>query len=135
MDVVYDCIIEAGWSVERTWDGIEVTSDTVPDEQRELYEADIDACWAEIDARVDAMTPDQISDVYEQELSTRECLIEQGLEVEVAPSEQEYSDTFHTTRWSAYGAARVESLGGETWQKLNELCPQPAWSLGVPSGS
>ena len=133
-DVVYKCLSDKGWEVSISWDGgIEATGDDVPDAQRDLFEADSDECWGVIDERVQAMAPDAISKVYDQELATRDCLIAHGLNVDSPPSRQQYIDTFHGERWMAYSASDVDTIAQdpEAWQKLSEDCPQPSWALGA----
>lgn len=130
---VYKCLTDKGWTPTLTWDGgIEVDSETVPEAQWDLYDADVDECWAVIDNRVAQMQPDAISDIYASELDTRDCLVARKIDVGVPPSEQEYIDTFHAVRWSAYGDSNVQSLPEDEWRATNEACPQPAWSLGAP---
>jgi hypothetical protein len=131
---VYKCLKDKGWDVELTWDGgIEVTSETVPEAQLDLYTSDSDECWGAINDRIVSMQPDEISKVYQAELATRECLIERGVDVGTPPSEQQFIDTFQTQRWSAYGdsTAMATTAGEDEWQAMNEACPQPAWSLGA----
>lgn len=131
---IYECIVARGWDVELTWDGgVEASSDTIPLEQRDLFLKDSDECAAEIEAVVSAMGTEQIAAVYERELATRECLIESGFDVGAPPSQQQYIDTFNGERWSAYGASDVLNAAADEveWRKINETCPQPAWSLGV----
>lgn len=132
---VYQCLTDKGWDVTLTWDGgIEVSSETIPEAQLSLYDADSDECWSVIDGRVASMQDDEIAGVYLDELATRECLIEQGFEVESPPSEQTFIETFRGSRWSAYGGAELPfgAITEERWRDLNAACPQPAWSLGAP---
>lgn len=133
-DVVYQCLVDKGWDVTITWDGgIEARSSDVPDAQVGRYEEDSAKCWAVIDERVAAYTPAQIAEVYDMELATRECLIEQGLSVAEPPSEQTYIDTFHGERWMAYGASDIDAVAGDQarWKEIATACPQPSWSLGA----
>ena len=132
---VYQCLTDKGWDVTLTWDGgIEVSSETIPEAQIALYDADSEECWSVIDGRVASMQDDEIAGVYRDELTTRDCLIEQGYEVEPPPSEQLFVESFRGARWSAYGGAEIPfaSLTEDAWRKLNVACPQPAWSLGAP---
>jgi len=131
---VYKCITDKGWSVTQSWDGgIEVSSEDIPAAQVDLYRADSDACWAQIDNRIASMSTTEISDVYELELATKDCLEAHGYEVGSPPSEQSFVDTFFGDRWSAYADSDVLSAMNDdaAWRKVNEECPQPAWSLGV----
>lgn len=132
-DVVYRCLTDKGWDVTIDWQGgIEVDSESVPVEQYDIFDADSDACWAVIDDRVKSMQPEEISEIYDDELTTRECLIDEGYSIDDPPSEQQYIDTFHGRRWSAYGNnIPLDTLSDEEWRALNEKCPQPAWSLGA----
>lgn len=132
-NVVYKCLTDKGWNPTLTWDGgIQVTSETLPEAQIDLYNADSDECWSKINARIANMQPDEIADVYRSELATRDCLIEHGLEVGTPPSEQQFIDTFQSARWSAYGDSNASVAGEDEWRTINEACPQPAWSLGAP---
>lgn len=131
---VYECITDRGWEVKLLWDGgIEASSDTIPEAQVDLFNADSAECWAEVDNRIAAMSDDEVAAVYKLELTTRECLIAQGLEVGDAPSEQQYVDSFFGSRWSAYGDSDVVRLmsDDQAWRDINVACPQPAWSLGT----
>lgn len=131
-DQVYKCLTQRGWNVTLTWDGgIEVSSDTVPTEQREAFDADANDCWAPINERVAMMSPDEIAKVYDSEVRTRTCLIALGYEVGQPPSKQSFVDSFHGLRWSAYADSNVNAADDELWHKANVQCPQPAWSLGV----
>lgn len=128
----YECLKEKGWDVELSWDGgIGASSATIPSAQRELYEEDSEACWGPINDRILNMPDDEIADVYQDELKTRECLTDLGYEVGEPPSKQEFIDTFQGLRWSAYGNANVDPSDDDTWREANMTCPQPAWSFGV----
>lgn len=134
-DAVHACLTAKGWDVQLTWDGgIESDSRTIPDAQSDQYDADSDECWAVIDDRIASMQPDEIKQVYREELATRDCLIGAGFTVDTPPSEQQYVDTFFGTRWTAYGesSALSQSTDDEKWRHVNETCPQPSWSLGLP---
>lgn len=133
-NTVYDCLEDKGWDVEITWDGgIEASSATIPSEQRDVFAADSAACWAVIDERVARMGPDEIEQVYRQELDTRSCMIDEDYDVESPPSLQEYVDRFHGDRWTAYGASSITStaLSDAEWLHIAQACPQPAWSFGA----
>ncbi|WP_401001111.1 hypothetical protein [Agromyces sp. GXQ0307] len=129
---VYECLEEKGWDVTLTWDGgIEVSSATIPTAQRDLFDEDAEACWQPINDRIQNMGADEISDVYQDELTTRECLIDLGFEVGEPPSKQEFIDTFQGLRWSAYADSNVDASVDDEWRETNIACPQPAWSFGV----
>jgi hypothetical protein len=131
---MYRCLVDRGWAVSITWDGgIEASSDTVPDAQVSQYEADNRECMALIDDRIMNMQPDQIEGVYSKEIATLDCLSQLGYEGDPPPSKQQYIDSFHGERWSAYGAVNIPfaELSEDDWKSLNMACPQPAWSLGA----
>lgn len=130
---VYHCLQDKGWDVRLVDAGIEVDNTTVSTEQLDLYTADDNACWAVIEARVDGMTVDQIHDVYMQELATRECLLENDYEVAEPPTEQQYTDSFHGQRWTAYGASNIAMSppSDEDFKRISQACPQPSWSMGA----
>jgi hypothetical protein len=133
-NLVYQCLTDKGWNVNLTWDGgIEVSSKTVPDAQIALYDADSKECWSKIDDRILNMQPNEIAKIYRDELTTRDCLIENGFDVGTPPSEQQYIDTFQGARWSAYGdsGALTSQTPDDQWRDINKACPQPAWSLGA----
>jgi len=134
-DQVYNCLTERGWDVKITWDGgIEASSQSIPAEQESKYSDDSSECWGAIDNAVAAMTPEEIGNVYEQELITRDCLVDQGYTVETPPSKQQFVDSFQSDRWSAYGGSDISpSADDDAWRTVNETCRQPAWSLGVDS--
>ncbi len=134
-NAVYDCIVAKGWDVSLTWDGgISASSESVPTEQREYFQADSAACWAEVDGRIAAMGSADIQKVYELELETRTCLIARGFSVDDPPSAQVFLDSWSQAPWSAYAASDLEAAMADesAWRELNETCPQPAWSLGAP---
>lgn len=133
-DTVYQCLRDRGWDVTINWDGgIEANSSQVPSGQQDLYVSDEKECWALIDDRIERMDSEAIADVYKQELATRECLIDHGFDVDPAPSEQQYIDSFHDERWMAYGASTLTTtpIGESEFREVSEKCPQPAWSLGA----
>jgi len=131
---LYDCITEKGWDVTLRWDGgVEASTETIPQEQYNLYDADASACMAELDQRILAMTEVEIRAAYQAELATRECLVGLGYDVQEPPSEQTYIDDFFGVRWTAYGESNVsiQALSDSEWRTLNESCPQPSWGFGA----
>lgn len=133
-DQAYHCLRDKGWDVSLSWDGgVSISSSDIPTAQRELYEADSDSCWGEIDSAVASMSTEQIKETYQRELEARDCLIRRGYDVEAPPSEQAYVDHFFDDRWMAYSSAGIgqSAMDDDDWRALNEACPQPAWSLGV----
>jgi hypothetical protein len=133
-DTVYECLTRKGWDVSISWDGgIEASSDDIPDAQLDLFEKDSDECWRIIDERVETMSLEAIEMVFEQELATRSCLINEGVNVDEPPSKQRYLDTFHDDRWMAYGASDIDSVARDSseWRRIAQACPQPAWALGA----
>jgi len=133
-DTLYECIAEKGWPVELLWDGgVLASSETIPNEQWDLYNADADVCRAEVDQRILAMTDDEIRAVYQLELVARDCLIAQGYDVEEPPTEQTYVDRFFGNRWTAYGASSISTaqMPDSEWRTVNEQCHQPSWDLGA----
>lgn len=133
-DTVYQCLRDRGWDVTITWDGgIEANSNQVPSGQQDLYASDEKECWGIVEDRIERMDSEAIADVYRQELATRECLIDHGYDVDPAPSEQQYIDSFHSERWMAYGASTLTTtpIGESEFREVSAECPQPAWSLGA----
>jgi len=133
-DDLYECITEKGWDVTLLWDGgVEASSETIPQEQLDLYRADMAECMAELDQRILAMTEVEIRAAYLAELVTRECLVGLGYDVQEPPSEQTYIDDFFGVRWTAYGESNVsvQALSDSEWRTLNESCPQPSWGFGA----
>ena len=133
-DDLYECISEKGWEVTLRWDGgVEASSETIPQEQYDLYTADMRQCMAELDQRILAMTETEIRAAYRAELATRECLVGLGYDVQEPPSEQTYIDDFFGARWTAYGESNVsiQALSDSEWRALNESCPQPSWGFGA----
>lgn len=130
----YFCLKDQGWDVELTDDGaVEASSESIPEAQYDQYRAASDACWAAIDDKIRAMTPDQIRRAYVQELDTRDCLVELGYDVGQPVSEQTFLDEFFTAPWSAYGAAGFAGrhVPSDEWRAANDACPQPAGSWGL----
>lgn len=133
-NVVYQCLVDKGWDVTISWDGgIEANSNDIPDAQSDTYDQASTECWAVVEDRVAAYTPERIAEVYAMELATRECLIEQGLSVDEPPSEQAYIDTFHGERWMAYMASDIDTVATDEsrYKEIATACPQPSWSLGA----
>ncbi|QTX03332.1 hypothetical protein [Agromyces archimandritae] len=133
-EFLYECLAEFGWgdAVKLEWDGVEASSETIPDAQYEHFDADRSACMKRLDDRTAAMSPREVAEVYRHELETRECLIKQGYASSTPPSEQEFIDSYFSSPWMAYDDSGIDlaRMPQDEWKQLNIACPQPSWALG-----
>lgn len=130
------CLMDLGFEVSTTGDG-GIVSDTVPPDQAEPYAVAQYRCEARypVDPRfVAPLTRDEVGELYDYwtgELTA--CLESSGQFVEPAPSRAKFVDEYLDAgpTWSPYSAVRESA--GQTWQEINEECPQvPIGFRGAP---
>lgn len=121
---IVDCLHESGWAVEldELTDSYEFVGSA---SQADAYGAARDACVTEATAGATfaPLTDEQLSEIYEYEAWTAECLRNEGVDVPQIPSEQEFTDRYRSTDpWLAYNfiGERSES----SYRALLEACPQ-----------
>ena len=130
-DLLYLCLKDLGWDVTIDWDGgVMADSRTIPIEQKPLFDEDTTECFAKIDA-VKVIDDVEKERLYNAELGTRECLIEHGHDVPLAPTLQAYIDTYDTALWATWSYVDLRNMDESAYRLLNESCPQPQWSAGV----
>jgi hypothetical protein len=121
---VVDCLQERGWDVVLESDGWSIEGTNA--EQAESYTQDQEACQEETgfnDLKGPPLTEAQMKDLYKFEVDLAECLRREGYEIPDAPSEQAFIDRYTTTdAWYAYRT--VEPTSEESWNELQETCPQ-----------
>lgn len=99
----------------------------VPQEQGARMDADMAACRGELGLNEPPgeFSDGQLTEFYEHELATAECLRNLGVDVPEAPSEQVFKDRYSAgDPWGAY--EYVGQVNREMWIRYNQECPQSA---------
>lgn len=131
-DRLVECMKDAGWDVERSWQG-GVETDEIPASQQTAYQAANDKCskssgWAAANGN---LAESQVRELYAQEVASHECLLAAGIDSAEPPSEQTYLDTFHTKDQYVAFLPGFDSLGQAQMQAAVRKCPPPTWFLNV----
>lgn len=116
---------DAGWEATVNWDGA-VVGPQMPTTQVDLWlEAERNCAVETKFGDLSQLSDAQIHELYDQEVTEYECLIEQGKNPTRPPSEQLYRDTFRTA--DQYYAIK----GTVATPELMRLCPAPTWFLNL----
>lgn len=136
-EIAYACISDRGWAQVQLNENGEI-SGLVPEEQQDAYSEDLDACWAEANARYPfpEVTEDSLRERYALEVETRECLIDEGYTIAEPPSVDVWIDQMNhldENVWLPYGEIQFSSTFDSTkLPELYEKCPDPATRIIVP---
>jgi hypothetical protein len=127
-EIMVGCLTELGWEgLEVDWDGGTDTSH-IPDEQRDLYDADQARCAERYPYK--PPTESDVRELYAAELENSSCLSDLGYDMPEPPSEQVFVDTFGTaTQWFAMTSATLEAMDAATYESVFTACPPPSWKL------
>jgi hypothetical protein len=119
LDSVFECLREAGWNANPTFDGGWTVD--VPPEHRPAFRTAQSACEAKVGPMpaVVPLTQEQIIHRYAYLLEMRACLINLGYEISEPPSLKEFVDTWATGPWSPY----LDLPTGPT-PETERSCPQ-----------
>lgn len=132
LELVAQCMRDAGWDVEVTWDGS--VKGNYPADQRDRWWATMNDCQDQAKAQYPEPVADEpgMTAAYEAEIENRDCLVKAGYDIPDPPSLQQYMDTFTTSRWTAYAALdafpELFAHGGAKYRQLLERCWPPTWS-------
>lgn len=131
-DRLVECMTDAGWNVQRSWQG-GVEAPNVPAGQQSAYESASQECakstgWADA---VNNLDNQQVRYLYEQEVATHDCFLKIGIDSSEPPSEQRYLDTFRTKDQYYAFLPGFDSLNEDAMQKAVRQCPPPTWFLNV----
>ncbi len=135
------CLHEAGFDAVVTWNGGVQSPVDLPPAQFQLYlQADRDCSTAVGNDNL-TLSEAQLSQLYDQELVERSCLIEQGYGVDDPPSRQTFIDTWDTgVRWAAWDVSDAFDPNGfdsdsarsqQLQRDLALVCPPPSWFLAL----
>ena len=134
-----ECLQADGWDVtidyRRGLEGYETSVSTDQEDALTTAEAE---CQSKFPAReqtpMEEWGDEEWQDAYDSELTTAECLRNEGYEVPEAPSLETYREglmsppesgevptTSASSPWSAY---RDINVGKSEWERLNMACPQ-----------
>lgn len=131
-DRLVACMKDAGWEVQRSWQGgVEATD--IPAGQQSAYESASQECaestgWSDAVIRLDDR---QIRELYSQEVATHNCLLEIGIDSSEPPSEQRYIDTFRSKDQYYAFMPGFDSLNEAAMQEAVRQCPPPTWFLNI----
>ncbi|BDZ54712.1 hypothetical protein GCM10025870_17850 [Agromyces marinus] len=126
--ITYDCMVDNGW-VDLVLDEDGSFGGTVPPEQREQYQADLEDCDAKAQLKypMPETTEDDMRERYVFELETRKCLMAQGYPISEPPSVEKYIEQNQTGElWMPYSELPA-SLKQAEYKRLREVCPDPAY--------
>jgi hypothetical protein len=119
-----DCLHEAGWDVDL--DSLTGSYGfEIPEGQTDAYHAAQADCQAEVSAGFspEPLTDEVLTEIYEYEAWTAECLRRQGVEVPEIPSVQTFKDRYTTQDpWLAYSF--VGDVDEPTYRGYLTECPQ-----------
>ncbi|MFC8596881.1 hypothetical protein [Isoptericola sp. NPDC057191] len=136
-EIAYACITERGWAQVQLTDDGEI-SGLVPEEQQDAYSKDLDACWAEANARYPfpEVTEDSLRERYALEVETRSCLMDEGYTIAEPPSVDVWIDQMNHPDgdvWLPYAELQFSSTFDSTkLPELYEKCPDPAQRIYLP---
>ena len=118
------CLHDAGWEVD--YDESSASFEVnIPEEQYDAYSAARDECNESVAGLYDTtpLTEEQLSEIYEYEKWTAECLRAEGIDVLEIPSEETFIERYTTgDPWLAYGY--VGQVNEDRWNELLSICPQ-----------
>jgi hypothetical protein len=127
------CLQARGWDV--TFEQGVIVSDTLPDAQANLYDADQQECGDET-GFFDSFTADELHRLYKLEVDNHQCLLDSGFESAAPPSEQQYVDDWLNAQSGVSGIQPYESISlvvaansPSQWNKATTACPPPLWAF------
>lgn len=122
-----DCLTDRGWPVEATEDGGVRTTDGIPTEQGDQYEADRDECSAQFGYdQPPTVTRAEAEEIFDTLLGVAECMRDRGYSVPERPSEQAFVEALMDRPlpiWHPYDAVPDDSISEK--EAVREQCPVP----------
>lgn len=126
------CMEDQGFEASLEWDGgISGPAKVSADESGQWGTA-IQACAEESGyGNLQALTDEQVIELYAQEVAEYECLRDAGYSPAEPPSQQTYVDTFASAdQYYAFQEA-LDPMGQKDAQEATALCPPPTWFLNL----
>lgn len=133
------CLAEAGFEGEETWDGALVNGPSVTSGEFDDFGRALESCNEQLGIENFALTDAQFVQLYEQELAEKECLAAEGYDVGEPPSVETFMQTWATpSRWTAWDSSNAAdpSAFDADFEKSQALqmqlalrCPPPSWWL------
>ena len=114
------CMAERGWTVTVDDDG--GVEGGYVEGQATAFRADSDACYAAASTD-EPLTEARYENHYAALLATRECIIDQGYDLQAPPSYQAWRDA--DARWSPHRELVDAGIADSEFASLDEACPQP----------
>lgn len=124
--VMARCLNDKGWDVKPAADG-GFETDTVPAEQMEQFQADIEACQGEHGYSNDLVyTPERAERYFDASLEAAECLRDLGYEIADPPSRQAFVEALVNDEPPPWYPHHEAMAAGGLLSELEAECPQPA---------
>jgi hypothetical protein len=124
--VMVDCLQEQGIDAELSEDGGYGTQGTEAQAlAHDLAQYVCNVQYPTDPSLAQPLTPDEIAFIYDYYIQVQvPCLVNEGYEVEPAPSREVFADTYGTAEmWSPYNSVSP-GAGPAEWRRINEACPQ-----------
>lgn len=124
------CMTEKGWDVVAGFDNSVSPRDVargIPTDQALQYQSDMTDCSNDL-GYSEAHTPTeaQLTNLYNSEITERECLLELGYQLPELPSFETYRDSYGTSSaWDV--VALMPVLDQDTYKAVYSKCPPPLW--------
>ena len=131
-EATVDCMQEQGFEASILWDGSIAGPSDVSSEQTLQWSAAMTTCVEATGyGSLAALSPNQVGELYQQELAEYACLRDAGFSPEAPPSQQTYMDTFASAEQYYAFKEVFDPLSMKEAQEIVAVCPPPTWFLDV----
>jgi len=125
------CMRDAGWDVTPSWGG-GIDSAEMDASQQSAWDAAFHECaessgWRKANTYGE-WTPEQVEQLYAQEVASHQCMVEHGWSSDEPPSKQTFIDTFATADQYFAMVPAIDNVSSRSdFEEIQIACPPPTW--------